>query len=39
VRRGDTLEVTLAGNRSRGTLAGGSLFDNPPVKVTGQFSC
>jgi len=37
--RGDTLKVTLADGRSRGTLTGASLFDNPPVKVTGSFSC
>ena len=37
--RGDTLKVTLTGGRSRGTLIGASLFDNPPVKVRGTFSC
>jgi hypothetical protein len=37
--RGDTLTVTLKGGRSRGTLTGASLFDHPPVKVTGSFSC
>jgi len=39
VVRGDTLKVTLTGRRSRGTLTAASLFDNPPVKVTGSFSC
>jgi hypothetical protein len=37
--RGDTVKVTLAGNRSRGTFTGDSLFVSPPVKVTGSFSC
>jgi hypothetical protein len=37
--RGDTVKVTLAGNRTRGTFTGDSLFVSPAVKVTGSFSC
>jgi hypothetical protein len=35
----DTMKVTLAGNRSRGTFVAQTLFANPPVKVTGSFTC
>jgi hypothetical protein len=37
--RGDTMKITLAGGRSRGTFTAQTLFANPPVKVTGSFSC
>jgi hypothetical protein len=36
--RGDTLKITLSGNRSRATFTGESLFA-PHVKVAGSFTC